>query len=983
MTKIIYLIVLIAFSIKSFTQEISFTNFTIDDGLPTSELYDVEFDNHGRAWFASDRGVSRYDGYTFTNFGREDGLPDNTIFEIIKEDDTNRLWFFTYNGKITYYENDEFITSRANIELPDYKSKAWFEQIIKLDSSSYILLTKNSGTNYKRKIEDTKKRLQKVFHYNLEKDKIKKINIDSIIDCNIGDRIIHLEEYKLVIDLDYCSIHHYDKNKISTHYNVPITSNYYAYFLSKINAKGNCDYIKIDYCPEGVSIIDNKIYICTVGGLLEYDINSLKETGHYFKDYYVTEVKKGPNNNFWITTQDEGIFKTPSLEIMTFQKIKNEMVPINLKVFNDDLFITCRNGRGLFAFDNKLDLIYKIEKNSAITYPDIHIQNNKIVTCDLSVISPKAGTYQLQESNLLSTKGSKQINRVLLPLRDGRILRVIAFSNSLSIVNHIQGHNWEKLPVSFNTNIKNISTLIESATGHIYYNNPNGTYKIENENDESIKSIPIPELNFRMTEMQNFRKEGFIYATLGFGLIYSTSEEGDLYSVDEKDGLSSNSLNCIYQQGDSVLWVGTNKGLNKIYYTISGDMIKVDSIDVLTRNKGLSSNYIVDIELWNDNIWVTTKNGINYFNKDISAKDYSLPFVFFTSISSTSKILDHTKTGQLENADNDITIKYLGVYYNKESDKDFYRYKLLNANLDTNWIHTNNKEAQFNNLNSGYYTFKVEAQNSEGIWTTNAAVFNFTIKKHFTELIWLRIVAGLLIMGILLYLYRLRSNTLIKRERQQQALKEAELKLKAAELNVLRNQMNPHFIYNALNSIQNYIFQGNPEKANYLLSKFSRLMRSALNLSRLEYIIIKEEVNFLSNYLELEKMRFDDRFTYKFIIPDELLGYKIPPLLIQPLIENSIKHGFMEGKEFEIMVRMDKKGDSLKIQVIDNGKGIVYNKINYQKNNRPTAITIIKDRIAIINNGSIVKARFEIKSKIDEKGNIMGTIAEYNLPTLR
>ena len=193
--------------------------------------------------------------------------------------------------------------------------------------------------------------------------------------------------------------------------------------------------------------------------------------------------------------------------------------------------------------------------------------------------------------------------------------------------------------------------------------------------------------------------------------------------------------------------------------------------------------------------------------------------------------------------------------------------------------------------------------------------------------------------------------------------------------------MNPHFIYNALNSIQNFIFKNDPEKANYLLSRFSNLMRKSLNLSKLNFIPIEEEIEFLENYLQLEKMRFEDKFDYSITKSENItLNEKIPPLLIQPLIENSIKHAFSSiDKKGLISIRFSKSDSKLKITVDDNGKGIKGVNIDDYTEENPHALYIIRERINIINESNIDKASFIIKPLIEDS-SVVGTRASFLFP---
>ncbi|MGB1038356.1 MAG: sensor histidine kinase, partial [Bacteroidia bacterium] len=204
-----------------------------------------------------------------------------------------------------------------------------------------------------------------------------------------------------------------------------------------------------------------------------------------------------------------------------------------------------------------------------------------------------------------------------------------------------------------------------------------------------------------------------------------------------------------------------------------------------------------------------------------------------------------------------------------------------------------------------------------------------------------------------------------------------ELKNTQLEAKSLRGQMNPHFIFNVLNSIQKSILKEDKVAANELLGKFSKLIRSSLKYSRLEFIQIEEEVVFLKNYISVENQRFPNRFTFKIEIDPELkeIGVKIPPLIIQPLCENAIKHAFTErGGELLVSIHL-MDNDSLKVVVQDNGVGID----NSQKirDDESLGMKIVKSRLELFKDQGY-EASMEV-SFLDNKTKT-GTVVELTLP---
>lgn len=228
-----------------------------------------------------------------------------------------------------------------------------------------------------------------------------------------------------------------------------------------------------------------------------------------------------------------------------------------------------------------------------------------------------------------------------------------------------------------------------------------------------------------------------------------------------------------------------------------------------------------------------------------------------------------------------------------------------------------------------------------------------------------------IIFGLIILFLRM------KQVRSRQEQREAEL-----SQTLLRAQMNPHFVFNAMSVIQSYIYENNPEKSSQFLVNFSRLMRLILENSPKEFIPIELELEILDKYLSTQKMRFENRFSYVLHVSDDLLFNKamVPPMITQPFIENAIEHGQLHTvKNGQIHVTMVEHQGQLEITISDNGvgrkKSAQTKKIRTHKS---MAIDITKERIGILNkkykfNGSLTF------SDLDERKE-SGTLVKIVLP---
>jgi LytS/YehU family sensor histidine kinase len=236
-------------------------------------------------------------------------------------------------------------------------------------------------------------------------------------------------------------------------------------------------------------------------------------------------------------------------------------------------------------------------------------------------------------------------------------------------------------------------------------------------------------------------------------------------------------------------------------------------------------------------------------------------------------------------------------------------------------------------------------------------------------------VSALLLVIIILAIVLIRQNRM---KSAHQAL--------ILEQKLLRSQMNPHFIFNTLASIQNFILQEDPDKASKYLSKFSKLVRNILDNSVEEYVTLDSEISTVENYLELQKMRYTGKFDYSLLLDEKINAEEIylPPMLCQPFIENALEHGIKhkEGAgRIDISLNLDDRG--LIFLITDNGVGRERAKeieTSQQNTHRSLATGITIDRLKILNKRSGTKITFEITDLKDDLGNALGTQVTFLFP---
>ncbi len=376
------------------------------------------------------------------------------------------------------------------------------------------------------------------------------------------------------------------------------------------------------------------------------------------------------------------------------------------------------------------------------------------------------------------------------------------------------------------------------------------------------------------------------------------------------------------------------------------------------------------------NIWIATNNkGVFKLKGKTTLKEK--PVITFQNIEVVYKALDtidvnnYPKTLQLKPTKNHISFTYKTVNINNPK-KVLYRYKLNNQ--FSSWTSKNTVDLAY--LNAGNYTFI--AQSKIGEIKSNPIQFNFFIDTPIYQKSWfqsLLISLGILLLSgtILFYIKKIKAKNRAK-------VKKLELKnhLLSLEQKALQLQMNPHFIFNVLNGIKALGNSGKSAELNTTISKFAVLLRSVLNNSRQDEISLAEEISALKNYIELEQQMSSNPFSYQIntnlnLDSEEIL---IPPMLIQPFVENSIKHGIKTKKEGKITLDFSTKNNYLRCTIIDNGIGILQSKKNKKvSSHNSVAIKVTKERIKTLTK----KNAFRIKELVD-KSITTGTKVSFKIP---
>ena len=440
----------------------------------------------------------------------------------------------------------------------------------------------------------------------------------------------------------------------------------------------------------------------------------------------------------------------------------------------------------------------------------------------------------------------------------------------------------------FNTNLdsvnrifKRISSLAEDFDSTIWIGTTNGLYTFKENNYKQFYS-PKKGVRYSVSDLAVTQDSTIWAATANEGLL-RIREDKIYHHYTTKNGLNGNNCLSLFAFENQVL-VGTDNGLNSIDIN-TGELVQIHLRD------GLPSGEINCVTTDGNQIWMGTPKGLVTMNTRDIPMEHRLPPIRISSLSVLGEEKDINTALTFEHWQNTIDLDFIGIDI-KSNQKENYEYRLLG--LDDQWLSTSARKARFHNLPSGSYEFQVATVNDIGQKSTIPDSLNFSIKIPWWKSWWFYIGSRLLlILGLGSFIFW-RIHERRKREKVENELKARIQQLKSE---ALKAQMNPHFIYNSLNAIQDFFIVNDEESALLYLSKFAQMIRQIFDYSSRDVISLQEEVDFLALYLDLEKLRFGDRVEITFDVDEDLKEgiqeFEIPPLLLQPIVENVFKHGLM------------------------------------------------------------------------------------------
>lgn len=925
-------------------------HFTTQDGLPSNTVYPIIQDSKRFIWFGTDAGVARYDGNEFTCYSKKDGLSCNDVI-VIKEDLQGRIWFFNFNGTVNYFHRNKIFTPADSPFLDSLKTNHFYTDFFQDTDSTIYFYSFSSNYNTLLNPSNEVKKI-KIPGESIFKNGFEIVSISVILMCRSpqNDFLLYsgaglhkwndFEEKPVLISdsIAYKTVYQINNNKFIFQARYDSDTNRLLVVLA--NGK---------LLPPVLDPVDHKK---TFTSIIETDGKLLwlvtKERGVFvMKDFRVInhlaisegqDIIQDHEGNVWVSTAGNGVYRiNPSFNSCNHlsAKLFDNKGIIKLYPYRDEgIWMTNGNKVYLRKDCDFYTLNFSTEKS---LYDQIYyLKNNSLII--------GKGSYNFYQLREIATDASTKTigykyNSKGIPLAGFKTIAMgktpdkICGSTAYSLIFFNEyGYFNDTAPIFLNERIHHIfynrddELVVNARKNYVFRNGQFERYPTLAKFDNQIITQYLP-IN---DSIEAFLIEGdSIFLTCNHRFCNITALL--------KPAISDNIIKIFSHE--EAFFIVTTKNIfvcsepAKIHLSKSVDL-KI--VDVNFKN-------INDYLVFQDSLYVASDNGLTIIPEaGLTELKTHIPIPYFQSVQINGKEADLSTNELFLTGKNRVRFSFGCINYS--SSPIIYSYQL--EGLDENWVMETTPEVVYQNLAAGDYIFRVKAQKPG---TEFSLPVDFKI--HVSATLWER---PIFYIGILLLISGWILWSVLRRSRRRRMLLEMDNQLITLEQRALQSMMNPHFIFNALGSIQNYILQSKPAEAGLYLSQFARLIRQNLNAINSNMTDLEEEIDRLKNYLDLERLRLDYKFDYKIEFEEgfdeeDLL---IPSMIIQPFVENAVWHGIapIAGKGTIGISFGSQTGNRIKIAIEDNGVGVktTGNQFSKSEQHLHLGVEITRKRLEIL-----------------------------------
>lgn len=972
------IILLVLFPFCLLAQQPYLRQFTNENGLPSMIIYEMSQDKDGFLWIGTENGFCRYDGNEFIVYENNEAKDKEFVGVYISP--SNVVWTWNMSGQLFIVENNElvffkgknlpndFLTnkvvgdSEGNIFIASYNWRIKYYYLcdkddnctkkknFNSDKTTYDFLKSSFNTN--KSLKTIRKSTFFGFKASKHNQEIRKFFVQNL--ASGGVHYFHEENdtiFFYITDAKFVGAIYFDGI-------IPIIKKHY---LTDIIKSLNLNEIKAIYVDNEKRwwINDNERLF-----LLKSKEKKMSQNP-VINHLDINTIMQDDEDGYWLGTNGKGLYYMPNFQIVSYSEQNsdlsdNSIVEI-LESPKGEAFIFSKSGN-VFSYNNN-----KVTKAHSLKNP-----------LSLAIYNPKQKNYYVLHQNQFDvfTEDFKSLTQEKVTI--GAIKDVLELDDRFYFVNqesffflNKEERNLISLKKTNNILAQRGYALLKAIDNKIWVGTINGLFNYNGKELEHFQSSSGDSLKVWINDIEQDREANLWITTENDG-VFKINKNKTVEQFLEANGIASNSCEKIFIDNQDNIWITSNSGLT--YYDK-----KSKQFFIIDRTNGLPADLVKGVYVKDNKVWVGTTKGLSVFDKsDIIASNYKLP------IKITKIIFDQIPQPidsfySVNRNLNNIQFEFISSTF-KHGGKIRYKYKM--SGIDEDWQETTSNTVLYNHLGSGHYTFQVAALDRFGQISDNIETIKIFIPTPYWQKWWFYLLMGLFGVGTVLGLIYTAFKIYKARKDKEIAVSK---KIGELRINALQSQMNPHFTFNALNAIQNFFTTNEREMAMMYLSKFARLIRLSFEYSKQSTISLDKEIDFLKLYLKLEELRFQDKIAFNFQTNDltNINDIQIPPLLIQPIVENAFKHGLLhketDGK-LDLIFKQENE-DTIYCVIEDNGIGRK-NAAKFAKwkptEYKSSGIQTVQERIELINQeNEQTTIRFKITDLMDDAKNPRGTRVEF------
>ena len=975
-----FLLLCSLYLVKGAAQSFNFKNYSVEDGLPYVQIYDVYQDDKGYLWTGGYGGLSSFDGLNFTSYNPRKGLINYWVKSIV-QDSSKNLIIGTKEG-LSVFDRKKFTNYPPPHGLPDN-----YINSVSTKGAETAIATR-SGLCYLKKGQvrsDSRLAGQNLL-------RVKAVNDGYLISCLKKIYFVKLNQIQLL-----CSFQEESDTAI-TFFDSDRNANLWIATNKGLFCLPNYDIQKQTQSPQATEIKDhintlyadykNVLWIGMHSTLLKY-FNGKITSYPISSDTNANTIyclTADYEQNIWIGTRS-GLFKFRDEGFVYYGK-ESELKSLfiqSIVLDKDKKIWIATSGGGVYERKDDHFKNYDIKNG----LPDNTTSALAVDQMNRVWIGTDKGLcYQANNQIIRSAFLKEEFIHFLFIDHKGNLWA--GLKDKVACIENIYGYpnvtvKYYVLPIPNGIAEYQLSSMCEDEQGKLYIASfLGGLFLIDGTKISDITKEYG--LQTRAVVDVKVSASQYVFVATLDGIYIINQATKRIEKITEEDGLSSNLVySLLLTDHEQTLWAGTNQGANKIDLQsfFQSHVKNVLSFGITEGFKGLECNTGGLCMDSTGSIWFSTVNGLvrhnpgKYLNNDNEAR---LTFTGFKLFYNDTLLEPFTR---LSNDMNNIRFGFIGICLTNP-EKVQYIHKL--EGFENSWSPPSKQtNVNYSNLPPGSYIFKVRCCNNQGMWSTEPLMFSFSVAPPFWQHWWFFVIV-LISIGLIIYtIFRIRLNQFKKEQEKESKM---QIEIAKNELKALRAQMNPHFLFNSLNSIQHYILNNKAEEAVFYLNRFAKLMRMILNNSEKTAITLNEEINALRIYIDLERMRFSNLFEYEIIVADSLdADYEqIPSMLLQPYVENAILHGLVpKGSNGMLQIHFFVKDHYIHATITDNGIGrkkAAEMKNQSRKNHVSLGTKITNDRLRLLSHVQQLSYNIKYSDLENPDGSSAGTRVEIVWPLM-